>query len=74
MIETYGQTPARLFSEPHPDKKRTGIDQYSSWSGTFGDIEVQSQRSPIERAARGIIQGNVLNLDEKLFTCVIDLN
>ena len=38
------------------------MDQYSSWSGTFGDIEIQSQRSPIERTARGMIQGKVLTI------------
>lgn len=62
MIETYGQTPARLFSEQHPDKKRSGLDQYTSWSGTFGgDGEGQgySQKPLVERATRRSLPGKV---------------
>ena len=68
MIETYGQTPARLFSEPHPDRKRSNLDQYISWSGTYADIEGQIAalrypplKSPLksshERNERGLFQG-----------------
>ncbi|XP_028398812.1 lysosomal-trafficking regulator-like [Dendronephthya gigantea] len=59
MIETYGQTPARLFTEQHPDKKRSGLDQYTTWSGTFvgeGEGQGYSQKPFVERTTRGQMQ------------------
>ena len=58
MIETYGQTPAQLFSDPHPERKRSSWLEYSSYDGIFPELDsptnqtLTARRSPnVERAA-----------------------
>lgn len=59
MIETYGQTPAKLFSERHPEKKRQTVDQSSTISGTFTDCDSYSKSSVSERSSQRLVQGIV---------------
>ncbi|XP_046848177.1 lysosomal-trafficking regulator-like [Xenia sp. Carnegie-2017] len=56
MIETYGQTPAKLFSERHPEKKRQTVDQSSTISGTFTDFDSYSKSSVSERSSQRLVQ------------------